>query len=135
MGKNENTSTWSCSNIKTTNEDIRAAQQADTDQLIVLIEQVIIGLIGSSANQVEGCVVFLQKVMNYVLHNDGTKDDVKDVLQEGMAELYLQLLEGRYPKDDYETGIEFYAYGICKFKWNNMRKKKGRTILSIDDEA
>ena len=69
------------------------------------------------------CRVFTQTVVRYVLDNRGNLQDAEDILQEGLARLVVNLYENKYNGD---ASIENYAFGICKFLWNNRRRKNSR---------
>ena len=76
------------------------------------------------------CSVFIKTVVGHIVRNSGNVQDAEDMIQEGLATLAVNLFENKYKGD---ASIENYAFGICKFKWNNARQKKSRT-QTMDQE-
>ena len=77
------------------------------------------------------CRVFLKTVIGYVLNNGGNTQDAEDTIQEGLAQLVVNLYENKYQG---ESSVENYAFGICKFKWNNRRRKVSRLQYLSDEK-
>lgn len=77
------------------------------------------------------CSAFLKTVMSYVLNHQGNIQDAEDVIQEGLAQLVVNLYENKYQG---QSSIENYAFGICKFKWNNRRRKVSRLQYMNDEK-
>lgn len=104
-----------CDQIPYTKEEITLRTRAGGSNLKELVDQVIENL--------SKCKVFLKTVVKYVLDNKGNVQDAEDVLQEGLAQVAVSLYENKYQAD---SSIENYAFGVCKFKWNNRRRKNSR---------
>ena len=75
------------------------------------------------------CESFRRMVFSYVLQNGGQSVDAEDVWQEGLAQLAISLWENKYKG---QSNLENYAFGICKFKWQNMRNKKKLNTVEIN---
>ncbi|ATL45827.1 RNA polymerase subunit sigma-70 [Chitinophaga caeni] len=72
---------------------------------------------------------FSQKVKSYILQNNGTIDDAADIFQEALIDIYNQ---GKYKHLQLTCPFEPYILLICKRKWMNELKKKGRKGVTID---
>lgn len=61
-----------------------------------------------------------EKTCSYVLGNNGSIDEAKDVFQEAMIAFYENVRDGKFKG---ESTISTYLYSIAKFKWLNQIKK------------
>jgi len=61
-----------------------------------------------------------EKVCSYILGNNGSRDEAKDVFQEAMIAFYENVRDGKFKG---ESAIGTYLYSIAKFKWLNQIKK------------
>ncbi|MEM7373088.1 MAG: sigma-70 family RNA polymerase sigma factor [Bacteroidota bacterium] len=77
------------------------------------------------------CHEFLRTVIQHVRKNGGSNQDAEDLLQEGLAQLVANLYENKYRG---ESSLENYAFGICKFKWANVLRKKSRHMQLVDSD-
>jgi RNA polymerase sigma factor (sigma-70 family) len=57
-----------------------------------------------------------QAVRSFVLANNGTDDDARDIFQEAMMAAWNNLLKERYESRD-GKGFEAYLHRICRFRW------------------
>lgn len=73
----------------------------------------------------------LPLITNYVLQNRGSKEDAKDVFQDGLVILFNRLQD---PSFHITTSMNNYLFGICKFVWMRKLKKKSRQEVSIASE-
>jgi len=61
-----------------------------------------------------------EKICSYILGNNGSIDEAKDVFQEAMIAFYENVRDGKFKG---ESTISTYLYSIAKFKWLNQIKK------------
>ena len=62
-------------------------------------------------------------VRNYILKNNGSEADAKDIFQESMLVAWLNLKEGKFIVQN-EFSLSAYIYKISKFKWLDKLKSK-----------
>jgi RNA polymerase sigma factor (sigma-70 family) len=62
-------------------------------------------------------------VRNYVMKNNGTEADAKDIFQEAMLVAWLNLKEGKFVVKN-EFSLSAYIYKISKYKWLDKLKSK-----------
>ena len=70
-----------------------------------------------------------QRIVPYVLANNGSLEEAQDVFQESMITLYENVRDDKFKG---ESAINTYLYSIAKFKWLNQIKKN--TIRTIHHE-
>lgn len=99
-----------------------------------IIEEEIIQGILSQSNQV---LEFFyernfKKVEYWIKNHGGESSDAKDVFQDAIIALYLNLRKGNY---QIQTGKGIHAYflQICKFRWYDKLKKKANQEVSLDN--
>jgi RNA polymerase sigma factor (sigma-70 family) len=69
-------------------------------------------------------------VKNYVVKNNGTFEDAKDIFQDGVTTLYWDLLNDKFRE---EASLKTYLFSICKNIWlQKLRKQSGKTWVSLD---
>lgn len=75
---------------------------------------------------------FAGKVRYYVTQNQGSEDDAADIFQESIVDLYNQ---ARYKELRLTCPFEPFFLLICKRKWLNELKKRGRQPVTkkLDD--
>jgi RNA polymerase sigma factor (sigma-70 family) len=71
-------------------------------------------------------------IKQYVLKNSGSEDDVKDLFQEGVIALWDNIHSGKYSHTN-ETMLHGYFRSICKFKWMEILRGKGKFVELPDD--
>ena len=76
------------------------------------------------------------QIESFVLKNNGSQDEAKDVFQEGMIALYQNLVKGSYQKEQ-TTRLSSYFFQICKFKWySTLRSAHKRKMQdSLDHQV
>ncbi|RAJ10977.1 RNA polymerase sigma factor (sigma-70 family) [Chitinophaga skermanii] len=72
---------------------------------------------------------FSQKVKGFVVQNSGSVDDAADIFQEALVDIYNQ---AKYKQLILTCPFEPYLLLICKRKWLNELKKRGRKGVTID---
>jgi len=60
------------------------------------------------------------KVCSYILGNNGSEEEAKDIFQETVIAFYENVRNGKFKGD---SSISTYLYSIAKFKWLNQIKK------------
>jgi len=72
-------------------------------------------------------------IKQYVLKNNGSEDDVKDLFQEGLIALWDNVHAEKY-KHTNENMLHGYFRTICKYKWMEILRTKSKFIILPDDE-
>lgn len=70
-----------------------------------------------------------QKVIHFVCQNRGNEEDGSDMFHEGIIVLDRNIREHKFRA---ESSLEGYLYSICRFLWQNQRRKKARIDLKDD---
>lgn len=72
---------------------------------------------------------YYPRIQAMVYRNGGEKEDAWEIFQESLVLIYQKA-----QTPDFQLTSSFYSflYGICKFKWNNERKKKSRKNVTIE---
>ena len=65
------------------------------------------------------------KVASYVIKHGGQKTDVLDVFHDGIVVLDRNIRTGKFRS---ESSIEGYLYSICRFLWNNQKRRKNKIV-------
>lgn len=65
------------------------------------------------------------KIAHLVLKNSGDDDDAKDVYQEGMMEVVMQIRSGKL--DQLASKLSTYLYSICHHKWIDKLRQRNRS--------
>ncbi len=72
-------------------------------------------------------------VKSYVLKNSGDEDEVKDLFQDSIIALWDNIHAGKYVHTN-ETMLHGYFRNICRFKWLEILRAKGKTKSISDNE-
>lgn len=82
---------------------------------------------------------YYEGIKTYVLQNNGSTEDVRDLFQDAIVVLYNQVLRGAFKE---QSTIKTYLYGICRNIWyKKLSKKKGTLEIetiketSLDNEV
>jgi RNA polymerase sigma factor (sigma-70 family) len=62
-------------------------------------------------------------VYSYVISNNGSKVEAKDIYQDAIIAFYENVRDGKFTGE--RSTISTYVYAIAKFKWLNQLKRKG----------
>lgn len=66
---------------------------------------------------------YAQKIAHYITANNGSEDDAADILQEALIDIYKQASQ---KKLQLTCPFEPFLLLVCKRKWLNELKKRGR---------
>lgn len=73
-------------------------------------------------------------VRNYILKNNGTEDDAKDIYQEAVIHAWINARDGKF-KPQSNTAPSAYIYQIARHKWlDKLKSKKHRTTVRLAEE-
>lgn len=72
---------------------------------------------------------FAGKVKNYILQNSGSEDDAADIFQESLIDIYQQ---AQHKGLQLTCPFEAFVLLVCKRKWLNELKKRGRQGVTKD---
>ena len=75
---------------------------------------------------------YFPMIKKQVLENNGTIDDAKDVMQEGMSILYLKVRKSNFVLSG---RLSSFFYGICRNVWLHSLKKRDRSHLKDFDQT
>ncbi|MFN8349819.1 MAG: sigma-70 family RNA polymerase sigma factor [Spirosomataceae bacterium] len=73
------------------------------------------------------------KIAHLVLKNSGSEDDAKDVYQEGMMEVILQVRSAKL--DQLESRLSTYLYSVCHHKWIDRLRRRNKEAEVAWDET
>ena len=75
------------------------------------------------------------KVERYVLDNNGTTDEAKDIYQEAFIAVWRNIQLDRFQPQK-ETSLDGYIYQVAKNKWlDQLRAAKRRQVVPLTDRA
>ena len=75
---------------------------------------------------------FAGKVKGYILQNSGSEDDAADIFQESLIDIYQQ---AHHKALQLTCPFEAFLLLVCKRKWLNELKKRGRQGVTKDPDA
>ena len=82
---------------------------------------------------------YYEGIKTYILQNNGSAEDVRDLFQDAIVVLYNQVLKGAFRE---QSTVKTYFYGICRNIWyKKLAKKKGTLEIetlketSLDNEV
>ncbi len=72
------------------------------------------------------------KILKYILGNNGSEEDAKDIFQESLIIFYQKVIKNEY---EHTAQISTYLYAIARNKWLKIiRDKKEHNFSSINSE-
>ena len=74
---------------------------------------------------------FAGKMKNYIIQNSGSEDDAADIFQESLIDIYQQ---AQHKGLQLTCPFEAFLLLVCKRKWLNELKKRGRQGVTKDSE-
>ncbi len=75
---------------------------------------------------------FTPKVVRYISKNSGNYDDAQDIIQESLVTIYHQALEKGLILT---CPFDAYFFLVCKRKWLNELRKRGRKEVTFLEEV
>ncbi len=75
---------------------------------------------------------FSGKVKNYIVQNSGSEDDAADIFQESLIDIYQQ---ARHKGLQLTCPFEPFLLLVCKRKWLNELKKRGRQGVTKEPDT
>lgn len=69
-------------------------------------------------------------ILNFVMKSGGSKDDVKDLLQDSLIIIYENITEGKFRG---ESGLLTYLTGICKNRWHSYLQRRKMKNIPMDN--
>lgn len=76
--------------------------------------------------------LYSNNVKRYIVKNSGSLDDAADIFQEGLIDIYNL---AHNPSFKLTCPFEAFLITICKRKWLNVLKKRGRKPVTISLEG
>ena len=73
------------------------------------------------------------KIFSMVLKNNGTYDDASDILQEGVITVWNNFKANKI--SDLNCTLDTYLYAVCRNKWLNELRRRGKSSLKLINEA
>lgn len=74
--------------------------------------------------------LYFPVIHKFILNNNGTDEEAKDVYQEGIIAVYQNIQKGTFKQ---ESKLKTYLYSICRRIWLTELKKKGNFTGKIQD--
>lgn len=104
-------------------EELRIKTKKEMDKSEMLNQ-----LRGSNSRQaLEEIYTYFPKVCNYILANQGTEDEAKDVFQESVVILYEK---AQAPSFELSSNANTYVFSVCKNIWYAKLRAKGKVTVS-----
>ena len=99
-------------------------------KLIHTDQQFITGLLQNDTTLVKEIYArFAGKVKSYIVQNSGSEDDAADIFQESLIDIYQQ---AQHKGLQLTCPFEPFLLLVCKRKWLNELKKRGRQGVTKD---
>ncbi len=74
-------------------------------------------------------------VKRFVLNNNGGVEDARDVFQEAMTIVWLNIHQGKFKLLN-DASLQGYLFQIAKFKWlDKLKSKESKTTRSLKNEG
>lgn len=77
----------------------------------------------NSRKVLEEIYTYFPKVCNYIIANQGTEDEAKDVFQESVVIFYEKVQEDRF---ELSASINTYIFSVCKNIWFAKLRARGK---------
>lgn len=96
--------------------------------------EVILGILNDSEVVLNKLYVgYFPMILQFILNNNGSEDDAKDVYQEGIMVLYDKVRSGNF---ELSSKLKTYLYSVCRRIWLkklNESYKKSQNIADFED--
>ncbi|MEM7039333.1 MAG: sigma-70 family RNA polymerase sigma factor [Bacteroidota bacterium] len=78
--------------------------------------------------------LFLPEIVRYIIRNQGSEEDAKDVFQDALIAFSEQIRGGSFRK---ESSIKSYLWAICRNMWLNQlkRRKHAQAYVAAQENA
>ena len=104
--------------------------------------EVILGILNNSESVLKRLyLAYFPMILQFIINNNGSTDDAKDVYQEAIIVLYNKVKTGDF---ELSSKLKTYIYSICRRLWlkrlSQLNKYGGdikdfQDYLSVDDET
>ncbi|MBI4646629.1 MAG: sigma-70 family RNA polymerase sigma factor [Bacteroidia bacterium] len=74
--------------------------------------------------------IYFPMVRNFILKNNGSEQEAKDIYQESFIIFYNNIIENRFSPG---ASIKTYLYSICRRQWLSQLKEKKLQVSGIED--
>ncbi len=93
-------------------------------------KQLIFQLISADDRLVDASFAYLHKTMfhritRFVLDNNGTASDAKDLFQDGLVVFFKMAKQNKLPE---EVVVQAYLFNICRYLWYKVLKKRKKPL-------
>lgn len=96
--------------------------------------EVILGILNNSEDVLNKLYkAYFAMVLQFILNNNGSEDDAKDVYQEGIIILYNKIKTGDF---ELSSKLKTYIYSVCRRIWLKklaQNSKKAGNITDYED--
>ncbi|UKT65810.1 RNA polymerase sigma factor [Pedobacter mucosus] len=96
--------------------------------------EVILGILNNSEDTLSKLYkAYFAMVLQFILNNNGSEDDAKDVYQEAIIILYNKIKEGNF---ELSSKLKTYIYSVCRRIWLKkltLNSKKTGNITDYED--
>ena len=96
--------------------------------------EVVLGILNNSEDALNKLYVgYFPMVLQFILNNNGSEDDAKDVYQEGIIVLYNKVKSGDF---ELSSKLKTYLYSVCRRIWLKrlaQHSKKTNNIADFED--
>ena len=96
--------------------------------------EVILGILNNSEDVLNKLYkAYFAMVLQFILNNNGSEDDAKDVYQEGIIILYNKIKAGDF---ELSSKLKTYIYSVCRRIWLKklaQNSKKAGNITDYED--
>ena len=96
--------------------------------------EVVLGILNNSEDALNKLYVgYFPMILQFILNNNGSEDDAKDVYQEGIIVLYNKIKGGDF---ELSSKLKTYLYSVCRRIWLKkltQQSKKANNIADFED--
>ena len=96
--------------------------------------EVVLGILNNSEDALNKLYVgYFPMILQFILNNNGSEDDAKDVYQEGIIVLYNKIKGGDL---ELSSKLKTYLYSVCRRIWLKkltQQSKKANNIADFED--
>ena len=99
--------------------------------LVLSDNEIVAGILDDSKatlNQVYKS--FFPMIWQFIINNNGTEDDAKDIFQEAIIVLYEKVKGGKF---ELSSKLKTFIYSVCRRLWLKKLSSKSRSSVNIKD--